>query len=230
MPDAGTRTENTDSLHFLYVADPLCSWCYGFSPVVRALTTEFSDRLPVRMIMGGLRAGNTRPMRSEDKDYIRNAWTKVGNATGRPFDLAFFDREGFVYDTEPVCRAVVTAREWPAKPPETPIHFMDRLSSAFYASNRDVTDTETLSDIAAEAGFDRAAFRDRLVSADMRNATFKDFLTAQQMGVEGFPMLAAGSETHGYALVTHGYRPIDGMPEAIASWLASGAPVTPASA
>lgn len=229
MPSSSTAPIDTGALHFLYVADPLCSWCYGFSPVVRSLAATFADRLPMRIVMGGLRAGNTRPMRDTDKDYIRNAWTKVGTATGRPFDMAFFEREGFVYDTEPVCRALVTAREWPTTPPELPLHFMDRLSSAFYAANRDVTNAETLSDIAAEAGFDRQDFLARLTSADMRNETFKDFLTAQQMGVEGFPLLAAGSDTNGFALITHGYRPIDGMAEAIETWLASGAPVTPAS-
>lgn len=228
MNDVAQSPSATSALHFLYIADPLCSWCYGFSPVVRSLTATFADRMPVRMIMGGLRAGNTRPMRAEDKDYIRNAWTKVGAATSRPFDMTFFEREGFIYDTEPVCRAVVTAREWPATPPEAPIQFMERLSSAFYAANRDVTDTEVLSDIAAEAGFDRSEFRARLASPDMRNDTFKDFLTAQQMGVEGFPMLAAGTEARGYALITHGYRPIDGMADAIGKWLDNGAPVTSA--
>ena len=59
--------------------------------------------------MGGLRAGNTEPMTDKDKDYIRGAWAKVGEATGQPFDPSFFDRE-FVYDTEPACRAVVAAR------------------------------------------------------------------------------------------------------------------------
>ena len=44
--------------HLLYVADPMCSWCYGFSPVIGAVAGHFGDRLPVRLLMGGLRAGN----------------------------------------------------------------------------------------------------------------------------------------------------------------------------
>ena len=96
--------------HFVYFADPMCSWCYGFSPVITTLAERFSGRLPVRLVMGGLRAGNTRPMRPQDKDYIRGAWTRVGEASGQPFDFAFFEREGFIYDTEPACRAVVTMR------------------------------------------------------------------------------------------------------------------------
>ena len=85
----------------------MCSWCYGFAPVIAALAERFEDRLPLQIVMGGLRAGNAEPMRAEDKDYIRGAWTQVDAATGQPFDMSFFDRESFVYDTEPACRAVV---------------------------------------------------------------------------------------------------------------------------
>jgi len=95
--------------HLVYFADPMCSWCYGFAPVIAELAERFEERLPLQMVMGGLRAGNTTPMRTEDKAYIRSAWTNVNQATGQPFDFHFLEREGFVYDTEPACRAVVTA-------------------------------------------------------------------------------------------------------------------------
>ena len=32
-------------------------------------------------------------------------------------------------------------------------------------------------------------------------------------GVEGFPLLAAGNQTKGYALVAQGFRPLEGLPE-----------------
>src|SRR5262245_30506309 len=67
--------------HLLYFADPMCSWCYGFAPVITALAEHFAGRLPVKLVMGGLRAGNTRPMQPQDKDYIRNAWTRVHAAS-----------------------------------------------------------------------------------------------------------------------------------------------------
>ena len=214
--------------HFLYVADPLCSWCYGFAPVMDKLAAHFAGRLPVRVVMGGLRAGNTKPMRAEDKAYIHSAWARVAEASGQSFDHAFFDREGFIYDTEPACRAVVTVREWGPGAAIDPLAFKARISSAFYGHNRDVTDPDVVIAVAEESGFDAAQFRDKFHSADIRNATFRDFLTAQEMGVTGFPMLAAGSAATGYALVTNGYRPIDGLVEAIESWLAKGAPVTKA--
>ncbi|MGE3914086.1 MAG: DsbA family protein [Hyphomicrobiaceae bacterium] len=213
----------TDDRHFIYFADPMCSWCYGFAPVVEQLAAHFDGRLPVRIVMGGLRAGNRQPMREKDRDYIRGAWKNVAEASGQPFDHAFFDRETFTYDTEPACRAVVAMRRLA---PGQALAFNRRVSASFYASNRDVTDDEVLADIGAEAGIERACFLAELQSEACRNETFGDFLMAKQSGVEGFPLLAAGNERTGYALVTHGFRPIDGLIEAIDDWLAKGAPVT----
>ena len=30
---------------FVYFADPMCSWCYGFAPVIAALAERFEGRL-----------------------------------------------------------------------------------------------------------------------------------------------------------------------------------------
>ena len=214
----------TDDRHFLYFADPMCSWCYGFGPVVNELVQRFDGRLGLRVVMGGLRAGQAEPMRDKDRDYIRGAWAQVHDASGRPFDPAFFARERFTYDTEPACRAVVTMRRLD---PQRTLSFLDQVSSAFYAANCDITNADVLADLAAETGVDRATFFAELTSPTNRDETVQDFLMAKQSGVEGFPLLAAGSEVTGYALITHGYRPIDGLPEAVETWLARGAPIVP---
>ena len=219
--DAGARAGSgggAEDRHFVYFADPMCSWCYGFSPTIKTLSDTFADRLGLRIVVGGLRAGNTQAMRLQDREYIQGAWTRVGEASGRPFDHAFFDREHFVYDTEPACRAVVTARTLEAG---SELAMMSAISTAFYANNRDTTDPATLIDIAAEQGHDRAAFQETFDAADTRNATLQDFYFSQQSGVQGFPCLVVGEDTQGYTIVTNGFRPIDGMVEGIERWLAS---------
>jgi putative protein-disulfide isomerase len=198
----------------LYIADPMCSWCYGFAPVIGQLAEHFCDRMPVRIMVGGLRAGNARAMTSEDRAYIRSAWTRVNAASGQPFDFAFFDRATFTYDTEPACRAIVAVR---SIAPEKTQTMMAAISSAFYASNRDTTSDDVLADVAAEIGIDREAFRASYQSADIRNETLRDFLLAKEMGVEGFPCLLAG-KGDAYAIVTNGFRPVDGMIEALEAW------------
>ena len=171
----------------VYFADPMCSWCYGFSPVMAALAERFEDRLPLHVVMGGLRAGNTEPMTDKDREYVRKAWGEVGATTGEPFDMSFFDRPAFTYDTEPACRAVVTARRLL---PNLALPFKARVSRAFYAENRDMTKAEQIFDVAEEAGFDCAEFSAAFNAPETQNDTFRDFLTAQELGIRGFPTVS----------------------------------------
>ena len=78
---------------------------------------------------------------------------------------------------------------------------------------------EFVRNVAAESGVDREMFFAELVSPEARNATVRDFLTAQEAGIRGFPTLLAGDGTGNYLVVTNGYRPLDGLPEALGKWL-----------
>ncbi len=213
---------SADQTHFVYFGDPMCSWCYGFAPTMKAVKTHFEGRVPVRVVLGGLRAGNTQPMRDQDRDYIRNAWTRVREASGQEFDFSFFDRDSFTYDTEPACRAVVAMRHLA---PDQALDFKTRISTAFYAEGRDTTDGDVLIDLAEDAGHDRAAFKALFENPEIRNETVRDFQFAQQSGVQGFPCLVIGNEANGYALITNGFRPLEGLIPAVETWLSqSGSP------
>jgi putative protein-disulfide isomerase len=210
-------------MEMIYIADPMCSWCYGFQPVISALAERFEAELPLRLMMGGLRAGNREAMGAADKDYVREAWTRVGAATGQPFDMSFFSRAGFTYDTEPACRAVVTVRRMQ---PRLALPFMARIQQAFYAENRDMTAPDEIAGVAEEAGLAQEDFALAFAAPETRNETLRDFLTAQELGIRGFPTLIAGSRSKGYALVTNGYRPLEDLLEPLERWLAAGAPVS----
>ena len=214
-----TSTETSPpAKHLLYVADPMCSWCYGFAPVIEGLADHFGETLPIGLLMGGLRAGNTKPMTDVDKRTIAGHWRNVAERTGQPFDFGLFQRQGWIYDTEPACRAVVTMR---LLNPRLALGYKTSVQHAFYAENRDTTDPEVLADIAADAGVDRAIFHAELTSPEARSATARDFRTAQEAGIRGFPTLLAGDGTGKYMLITNGYRPLDGLPDALETWLAA---------
>ena len=216
MPQPRASQPHPSPKHLLYVADPMCSWCYGFAPVIDGLADHFGDRLPITLLMGGLRAGNTKPMTDADKTTIAGHWRNVAERTGQPFDFGLFDREGWIYDTEPACRAVVTMR---LLNPRVALAYKSRVQTAFYAENRDTTDDGVLADIADEAGVDRAIFLKETTSPEARIATQKDFQQAQEAGIRGFPTLLAGDGAGKYLMITNGYRPIDGLPEALERWL-----------
>ena len=184
----------------LYIADPLCSWCYGFGPELSRLL-ERHPGTGLDLLMGGLRPYNTEPMSAAFKDMLRGHWRHVAEASGLPFSEAALEREGFVYDTEPACRAVVAARE---AQPALAFGFFEAVQRAFYRDGRDATDEEVLAAIAGECGYDRDALLAGMRSEAARSLTRGDFAAAQKLGVSGFPTLAASVDDQLY-LVTSGY-------------------------
>jgi putative protein-disulfide isomerase len=207
-----------DGLHFIYFADPMCSWCYGFAPVMRQLRQRYGDVAYVRPVMGGLRPGTTEPMPETARRGLVHHWEQIGAMTGQPFDGALADREGFVYDTDPAARAVVLARRTSM---DAGLDYLEAVHRAFYAEGRDVTQTETLADIAAEQGFDRAAFLSALADEGLKQETWRDYAISQRAGATGFPTLIVGPNADGtYALVTRGYNSADTVVAGVDHWLA----------
>ncbi len=187
-------------MHLLYVADPLCSWCYGFGPELERLLAAHPEA-KLDLVMGGLRAGNTEPMSPAFRQMLRGHWKHVAEASGLPFSEGIFELPGFVYDTAPPCRAVVTARVIDAS---RSLAFMKAAQAAFYRDARDVTQAEVLAEVAAACGYERDAFAERFGSDEMRDETRLDFSTAQSLGVAGFPTLGVAYGKQLF-LVTSGY-------------------------
>jgi putative protein-disulfide isomerase len=203
--------------HLIYFSDPMCSWCYGFSPVIEEIRRTFGRGLPIRVVMGGLRPGTETPMTEEAKLEIGDHWTHVHEATGLPFNGAGMSRPGFVYDTDPAARAVVVARR---EGEEQAASFLTRAQQAFYAEGRDVTQAETLAEIAEAADLDRAAFLEAWASEGAKQETWRDYAISQRAGVTGFPTLVAGPNDEGvYGVVTRGYAPADQVVPILKEWL-----------
>lgn len=210
-----------NSPHLVYVADPMCSWCWGFAPVIGAIRRRFGDELPIRPLMGGLRPQTTRPMDDQAKSRTRTHWLHVQEASGQPFDFAFFDREGFVYDTDPAARAVVVVRR---SGPGKALDCLHLVQSAFYAANQDVTDAGVLAGLAARLGQDADAFLAAFGGEDARQETWRDYGISQRAGITGFPTLLAGTGGGApYAVITQGYQPSELIVPLLERWLAATA-------
>jgi putative protein-disulfide isomerase len=203
--------------HLIYFSDPMCSWCYGFSPVIEDIRRTFGRALPIRVVMGGLRPGTETPMTEEAKLEVGDHWTHVHEATGLPFNGAGMAAPGFVYDTDPAARAVVVARR---DGEEMAASFLGRTQRAFYAEGRDVTRGETLAQIADELGLAREPFLEAWASEEAKQETWRDYAISQRAGVTGFPTLVAGPNDEGvYGVVTRGFAPGEQVVGVLKAWL-----------
>jgi putative protein-disulfide isomerase len=214
----------TNSKELILVADPMCSWCWGFAPAVSAIRQQYGKNLDITLIVGGLRAGNDKVMDDESKSYIRHHWEEVNKASGQPFDFEFFERDDFTYDTEPACRACVSVR---GIKPEVTLNYLELLHRSFYANNQDITDTSVLASLALSLGVEAEHFTQVFQSEEARSATFNDFQVARNLGVTGFPTLVAvdkgeaEDDENQYAYLSVGYRPYEALAPVLEEWMSA---------
>lgn len=207
-----------DGPHLIYFADPMCSWCYGFSPVIEQVRHAYGRALPIRVVMGGLRPGTETPMTPEAKRQVTGHWNHVHEASGLPFDPAVLEREGFIYDTDPAARAVVVVRR---EGEDVALRYLGAVQRAFYAENRDVTSGDVLADLAGEFGLDRDRFLADWASEEAKQETWRDYAISQRAGVTGFPTLVGGPNEQGaFGVVTRGYAPGEQVLAVLRDWIA----------
>ena len=202
----------------LYFGDPMCSWCWGFAPVLNAIEKKFGDEAPVSVIVGGLHAYDNFPMSKTYKANIRHHWEDVNKATGALFDYTFFNRDGFVLDTEPACRAVVTAR---LMNKSILIPFYKSISRSFYSENKDTTDLKQFKSLAEEVGLDFVDFSKIYNQLKTKENTRNDFNFTKKIGVTGFPTVII-KEDEKMALLTAGYQSFQNIEPKIEAWLSNG--------
>ncbi len=198
----------------VYVGDPMCSWCWGFAPVLEELHERFS--IPVRVIVGGLRPGpGAEPVDERMARFLGHHWDQVEARTGQPFNHEILERRGWMYDTELPAVAVVAMRS--LLPQET-LRFFARIQRAFYAEGLDVTDPASYMALLSSFDVDAERFADLLASEEMKAEAWQDFSEARQLGVSGFPTLLL-EDTEGRVLVSAGYAPVEALVPALESWL-----------
>ena len=199
----------------LYFADPMCSWCWGFAPVIAEVATRYRDALSIHCVMGGLRAGNTLPTERAFREEILHHWRAVRAQSGQSFSFEGALPHGLIYDTEPACRAVVTMMQ--LNEPGT-LDFLHDLQRAFYVEQRDVTRADVLTAIAETGHVAAGAFRAAFDSAAMHERTRAHFRLTREFGVRGFPTIMM-LDTRGTELLTSGYAPFGALARGLDRWL-----------
>ena len=198
----------------IYLGDPMCSWCWGFAPVLEGVASEFD--IKVEVVVGGLRPGPAaEPLSPRLEQFLRQEWTQIGETTGQPFDVTILDDLGtdWMYDSELAAVAVTQMRR--ASPEET-LPFFVRLQKAFYSERVDITAIGAYRSLVAEFDVDVEAFLESLATEEARKEAWTDFSRARRWGVTGFPTLLArrGDRLH---LVSAGYRPAADISRALSS-------------
>lgn len=193
----------------------MCSWCWGFAPVLDRLRKRFG--IPIRVVNGGLRPGpHAQLLDPEMVSYLTGAWSKVEEATGQPFDPTWLAKrlEGppWKFDSELPAIAVTVMRR---HSPEDALNFFCDLQHAFYARGVDLTEPAAYRPLLARYPVDADRLHSELLTPEAQRAAWEDFQEARTMGVFGFPSLFIRQNGQ-LAAVARGYQPFEQTAEVAA--------------
>lgn len=210
----------TDLPELLYIFDPLCSWCYGMTPVVRQAQQAFAGQLTVAVLCGGMITGEDVAPIGPAWNQLRPALTQVEQVTGAQFGAAFrqVGEEGsLVLNSEPPSRALAVFRQLDVSG-QRAIQFAHDVQTAFYRDGHDLNDPATYLPLLVPYGVDGAKFLAMWQAPELAQAVQQEFATVGRLGIQGFPtsVLRVGNE--GYVLA-RGYQPYsllaDGITQAL---------------
>ena len=155
-------------------ADPVCTWCWGSVPVVRALSYRYGEQLEFDYVMGSMIEdiadfANRRLSANGDvfllNRSIHKHWLDASAIHGMPvcesgFHLFSDDRRSTIPQNMAYLAAVEYCREnVEVVPAEAYKHFLRRLQEATAVDAVVTNDTANIFDLSATVGFEPEKFR-----------------------------------------------------------------------
>lgn len=199
-------------LHYLF--DPLCGWCYGAEPLVRAARDV--PGLELRLRAGGLWPTPTR-LPDDMRRYIREADGRVAEMSGQPYGAAYLD--GLLFDpnlvlhSPPTIAAVLAAE---ALEKGRGFDMLQRIQHAHYEDGRHVVRDDVLCDIAEGLGFERQAFAAACAAAPVDAHIADSRRLMSEVGARGFPTFVLEVDGRRFGVPHHRFG---SSPAAFADWL-----------
>ncbi len=180
----------------------MCSWCWGFSPVIQQLKAAYPAN-NIRLVLTPFRIDTTQEMDDALRNYVLGQWKNVNQTTAQPFDFRFAMPVNFIYNTRLVC---ISIKAFSKQLPKQELEYLRALQHAFYVENKDLTNGEVLINIANNFSVDTNLFAEDLSSKEIAVELEKGFSLCQLLAVQSYPTLMTEEDGH-YAMLVNGYMP-----------------------
>lgn len=174
-----------------YIYDPMCSWCWGYSPTWLLLQKKLEPFVQINTLVGGLAEDSNVPMPEEMQHFLQQTWKKISAELGTQFNFDFWSQCQPKRSTYPSCRAVLIARQ----------HHKEQamclaVQEAYYLHAQNPSEVNTLTKIAVSIGLDGDSFAREINSDRVNQQLVSEIAKVRTMPVQGFPslVLSVGGE------------------------------------
>lgn len=192
-----------------YVYDALCGWCYGMSPVMQQLYSNYKTTLDFEVLSGGMiRGSNVKPI-SGMADYIRQVAPRLEETTGvkltQNYHQQILDKGTYLTNSEPPAIALHILKE---QFPDKQVPLAGAIQQTHFVAGNDLNNIETYLPVAMQFGMPEAEFRQKFEDAAYKAKAEKEFEQVQAWGIQGFPAVVLQKEEKLY-LLARGYQPYE---------------------
>lgn len=174
--------------------DPVCVWCWGNEPVMRAIDYLYGNKVGVEYIMGGLieeittlydLKGSKRQIIERANAIMAEHWLSASERHGMPVNtrhMALFSER---YPSSfPQSIAYEAARRIDATAAK---RLLRRIREATFVEARRSSQIDVLIELAAEVGIDAARFIDEYTTGEAQNDFSQSRMKCRRNGITGFP-------------------------------------------
>ncbi|MCW3463764.1 DsbA family protein [Chitinophaga nivalis] len=201
-------------MRFIYVYDPLCGWCYGFTPVVQELQQRSNSDMTFDILSGGMIIGDNRHPFSHMAAFIQREHTNVEEMTGVRFGNAFLEKllpSAEIMDSERPAVALTVFKEYQ---PENAISFAHDMQVALNYHGQSLNLDSTYKTLVKKFGLPEDEFINRLHDEHYRYATQQEFQLVQHWGITGYPaaILDTGKQLY---LCARGFTTLERLQQTI---------------
>ncbi|MES9925938.1 MAG: DsbA family protein [Candidatus Thiodiazotropha endolucinida] len=178
--------------HLYYIHDPMCSWCWGFRPVLEVFLSRLPDNITSSRLLGGLAADSSQPMPDDLRMRLQSTWREIRKRIpSTRFNFDFWALNTPRRSTYPACRAVIAAR---SIDPEMEDSMIVAIQQAYYLQARNPSDDTTLIELAMEIGLNEQQFSKLLNHSSTQQKLDSEIAQSLRLGVRSFPSLVLQHE------------------------------------
>lgn len=187
----------------LYLFDPLCGWCYGFSETMLAFYKEHASDFEFVAVPGGMITGKRIAPYNTMEAYILNTYKRIEEMSGTAFGESYIRKiitSETLMDSEPPSRALLTFRSFH---PDRAVEFAHELQKSHFIDGK-LYDEALFKDLAINFQLDPKSFMERYQDLRMKQNVQQEFAWVKESGVQGFPTVVYRSENK-YYMLAHGF-------------------------
>jgi len=186
-------------ISLFYIHDPMCSWCYGFKPVLELLHKNLEHIMDIKYVLGGLAKDNDQPMSDSMKKQIKLNWKRIEETIpNTKFNYNFWNLCVARRSTYPACRAVIATSKQDSNLEKSMIKL---IQQAYYLDAMNPSDYDVLYALSKKLKLDHNKFTYDIHSEEVHNELMSQIQFCRDIGADSFPSLYIYADNNYYPIV-----------------------------